>query len=55
MKRKDYQKPAMRVVKLQHRGQILAGSPEVKSMRGNSGVGYGGDDSEYTDGGGYIR
>ena len=27
MKQKDYQKPTMKVVKLQHRSQILAGSP----------------------------
>ena len=27
MKRKDYQKPTMRVVKLQHRTCMLAGSP----------------------------
>ena len=26
MKRKDYQKPTMKVVELQHRHQILAGS-----------------------------
>ncbi len=28
MKRKDYQKPTMKVVKLQHQCQILAGSGE---------------------------
>ena len=28
MKRKDYEKPAMRVVELQHRMMILAGSGE---------------------------
>ena len=27
MKRKDYQKPTMRVVKLQHRTYMLTGSP----------------------------
>ena len=46
MKRKDYQKPAMRVVKLQHRGQILAGS-EVRSMHSNAGLGLGGSDKDY--------
>ena len=46
MKRKDYQKPAMRVVKLQHRGQLLQTS-EVKSMGGNSGMRYGGSDDTY--------
>ena len=46
MKRKDYQKPAMRVVKLQHRGQILTGS-EVKSMHSNAGLGLGGSDKDY--------
>ena len=30
MKRKDYQKPTMRVVKLQHQSHILSGS-DVKS------------------------
>ena len=30
MKRKDYQKPTMKVVKLQHQSHILAGS-EVRS------------------------
>ena len=27
MKRKDYQEPTMRVVEVQHQGQILVGSP----------------------------
>ena len=40
---KKYQKPAMRVVKLQHRGQILVGS-EVRSMHSNAGLGLGGSD-----------
>lgn len=31
MKRKDYEKPTMQVVELQHRTMILAGSP-VASM-----------------------
>ena len=46
MKRKDYQAPAMRVVKLQHRCQLLQGS-EVQSIHGNSGMRYGGSDSKY--------
>ena len=28
MKQKDYQKPTMKVVKMRHRSQILAGSPQ---------------------------
>ncbi len=28
MKRKDYRKPTMTVIKLQHQGCILAGSPK---------------------------
>ena len=52
--KKNYQKPAMRVVKLQHRGQLLQGS-EVQSMHGNSGMRYGGSDKDdYTDDG-FIR
>ena len=43
---KNYQKPAMRVVKLQHRGQLLQTS-EVKSIGGNSGMRYGGSDKDY--------
>jgi hypothetical protein len=31
MKRKDYQKPTMKVVQLKHRSQILAGS-QVESV-----------------------
>ena len=30
MKQKDYQKPTMRIVKLQHKSQILAGSVQAK-------------------------
>ena len=46
MKRTEYQKPTMRVVKLQHRGQILVGS-EAKSMHSNAGLGLGGSDKDY--------
>ena len=41
--KKNYQKPAMRVVQLQHRCQILAGS-EVHSLGGNSNMRYAGSD-----------
>ena len=44
---KKYQKPAMRVVKLQHRGQILTSS-EVRSMHSNAGLGLGGSDKDYS-------
>ena len=36
MKRKDYQKPTMKVVQLQHQTHLLAGSG-VKSMRSGYG------------------
>ena len=42
MKRKDYQKPTMQVVKLQHQTHLLAGSG-VQSMRS----GYGDAQEEY--------
>lgn len=32
MKKKDYQKPTMQIVKLQHKSQLLAGSGEVNPM-----------------------
>ena len=34
MNKKDYQKPTMKVVKLQHRSQILAGSPYSMTTTG---------------------
>ena len=34
MKRKDYEKPTMQVVKLQNGSQILAGSPYSMSAKG---------------------
>ena len=43
MKRTDYQKPTMRVVKLQHKYQIMAGSYGVKASRND----YGTADGEY--------
>lgn len=51
---KKYQKPAMRVVQLHHRCQILAGS-EVRSMHSNAGLGLGGSDSDYIGEDGDIR
>ena len=54
MKRKDYQKPAMRVVELRHRCQILTGS-EVRSMHSNAGLGLGGSDKDYYQDDDYIR
>ena len=44
--KKNYKKPAMRVVKMQHRSQILVGS-EVRSMHSNAGLGLGGSDNDY--------
>ena len=43
MKKQAYMKPAMRVVKIQHQCQILAGS--VNGTGGNTGLGYGGGSS----------
>ena len=37
MKRTDYQKPTMRVVKLQHKYQIMSGSYGVKASRNDYG------------------
>ena len=47
--KKNYQKPAMCVVQLQHRCQILAGS-EVHSLGGNSNMRYAGSDDDYEEG-----
>ena len=33
MNKKDYQKPTMKVVKLQHQGHIMAGSEGVQVQR----------------------
>ena len=35
MKRKDYEKPTMKVVKLQHETHLLAGSAEVSATMNN--------------------
>ena len=42
MKKKEYQKPAMRVVKLQQQARLLAGSGEEMFGIGGDGFGYGG-------------
>ena len=53
--KKNYQKPAMRVVKVQHRSQILAASEklvnETKSNLSGTAdeIKYGGSDDNYTD------
>ena len=52
--KKNYQKPAMRVVKVQHRSQILAASEklvnETKSnLSGADAIKYAGRDDNYTD------
>ena len=39
MKRKEYQKPTMQVVKLQQQTQLLAGSGELPGMPGYPGGG----------------
>ena len=46
MKRKDYQKPAMQVVMLQHQQMILAGSGEPSMTNSIDGWGNGGEDNE---------
>ena len=38
MKRKDYEKPAMRVVLIQQQAQLLAGSVEVEASRNSYGT-----------------
>ena len=37
MKRKDYEKPAMQVVKIQHTGMLMTSVQGVTSKRGNYG------------------
>jgi hypothetical protein len=37
MKRKNYERPTMKVVQLQHQSQILAGSPYSMSAGGGRG------------------
>ena len=46
MKRKDYQKPMMNIVKLQHQTHLLAGSGEPSMINSINGWGNGGEDNE---------
>jgi hypothetical protein len=46
MKKKQYIKPAQRVVVLQHQAHLLIGSNEVQSLRGGY-FDYGGSDDDY--------
>ena len=43
--KKEYMKPTMRVVELQHRSHLLGGS--VKNLTGNTGMKLGGSDANY--------
>lgn len=58
---KIYQKPAMRVVKVQHRSQLLVGSDRfVNSTKTNFSnaadeINYAGGDEEYIQSGGIAR
>ena len=46
--KKNYKKPAMRVVKMQYRGIIcVSGKREIRSMHSNAGLGLGGSDKDY--------
>ena len=50
MNKKEYQKPAMQVVKILHTGMLMtSGNTEVHSLRGGS-LNYGGSDEGYDDG-----
>ena len=53
MMKKEYLKPSIKVVKLRQSGIIC--TSQVQSLGGNSGFGLGGDDTEYTENGGFIR
>ena len=44
MNKKEYMKPAMRVVKIQHTGMLMT-SGEVTGTSNNVGIGYGGGGS----------
>ena len=50
MEKKQYSSPAMRVVKIQVRRQMLSGSNRVQSMNGNADLRNGGGSSNNTDG-----
>jgi hypothetical protein len=51
--KREYLKPAMSVVELQHSGIIC--TSKVENLGGNGELILGGDDAGYIDGGGYIR
>lgn len=48
--KKNYQKPVMLVVNIQHQSQILAGSDKVTGFGGNTNIGYGGSSTNNTSG-----
>ena len=48
MKRKDYLKPTMKVVKLQQQAHLLAGSGQVQANRSSYGMANYGVDSNYS-------
>ena len=50
--KRTYVHPTMIVVKLQHQSIICQ---SVTGLRGNGGLGYGGDDASYVEGGGDVR
>ena len=52
MKRKDYEKPAMRVVKIQHTGMLMTSGDGVTSNRTNYGTANDGVDNNELDGDG---
>ena len=54
MKRTEYQKPAMSVVKMQHRSQLMQPS-QVHTTSNNANLGLGGSDSDYIGEDGDIR
>ena len=43
--KKNYQEPALRVVKLQHKNCLLDASSSVHQVSSNAGIGYGGGGS----------
>ena len=49
MKKKAYEKPSMKVIKIQHQGIICTSGGQVQSLRGGY-FDYGGSDEDY-DGG----
>jgi hypothetical protein len=55
--KKNYSKPAMRVVEIKQRNLFLMASQRMYQMNSNAGIDYEGDDSEYIkgEGGGIVR